>query len=51
MPQMMPLWWETLMMFFIMIMSMFYINLYHNKNIKNKLMNFQKMNNEKNWKW
>nr|YP_009485763.1 ATP synthase F0 subunit 8 [Urostylis flavoannulata]AVZ00899.1 ATP synthase F0 subunit 8 [Urostylis flavoannulata] len=51
MPQMMPLWWETLMTFFIITMLMFSIIIYHNKSFSNKIKKYQKDNNQHNWMW
>nr|YP_002735073.1 ATP synthase F0 subunit 8 [Riptortus pedestris]ABZ02115.1 ATP synthase F0 subunit 8 [Riptortus pedestris] len=52
MPQMAPLWWETL---FIMFISMFIIMnmiIYYNKNLTSpKVLKKNVMNNEFKWKW
>nr|WGH58932.1 ATP synthase F0 subunit 8 [Chelurotropella siamensis] len=52
MPQMMPMWWEILMLMFITMMMLFMMILYHNNLIKmNKIMKCTKFYNQMNWKW
>nr|YP_010554701.1 ATP synthase F0 subunit 8 [Ceratopsyche trifora]UYO79334.1 ATP synthase F0 subunit 8 [Ceratopsyche trifora] len=56
MPQMMPLNWLLLMMFFMslffIIMNLFYFNKNFNPLInKNKMKNYLKSDNKYNWLW
>nr|AVJ52302.1 ATP synthase F0 subunit 8 [Urolabida menghaiensis] len=51
MPQMMPLWWEILMMFFLITMFSFCVTIYHNKEIKIKKTLNMKNYIQHIWKW
>nr|QAY81993.1 ATP synthase F0 subunit 8 [Apophylia sp. REN-2018] len=51
MPQMMPLYWLSLMFFFIMIFYLFNNLNYYNFFYNIKSSNYKKMNLKFNWKW
>nr|QCI09459.1 ATP synthase F0 subunit 8 [Urolabida sp. FS-2019] len=51
MPQMMPLWWEILMIMFIISMITFSIMIYHNKKITFKSFNTQYIKKSNLWMW
>nr|QGU84910.1 ATP synthase F0 subunit 8 [Gibbovalva kobusi] len=54
MPQMMPINWIILFLFFSIIFIMFIIMNYYNYNMNNKILknnNFQFNKNKLNWKW
>nr|UPL65601.1 ATPase subunit 8 [Rhopalus maculatus] len=51
MPQMSPLWWETLYIMFIMVFMIMIMIMYHNKNYKLKNTSYKKKINQLNWKW
>nr|AYW52281.1 ATP synthase F0 subunit 8 [Galerucinae sp. 7 ACP-2013] len=51
MPQMMPLNWLTLMIFFILIFYLFNNINYFNFLMKSKSFNFKKKKLKYNWKW
>nr|AFI23529.1 ATP synthase F0 subunit 8 [Megymenum brevicorne] len=52
MPQMSPLWWETLYMYFTFMFMMTLIYIYH-MNLKTNInkINFIINKNQMNWKW
>nr|ATI10811.1 ATP synthase F0 subunit 8 [Megalophasma granulatum] len=51
MPQMAPMNWNIIYLMFIMLSTMFMINIYYNKQMltNKKIMNYTKMT--LNWKW
>nr|YP_010736676.1 ATP synthase F0 subunit 8 [Urochelellus acutihumeralis]WEM32434.1 ATP synthase F0 subunit 8 [Urochelellus acutihumeralis] len=51
MPQMMPMWWEMLMMTFLLSMMSFQINIYHYKTMSKSKNKFQSKNMQPTWKW
>nr|QIK50393.1 ATP synthase F0 subunit 8 [Chorosoma macilentum]UPL65614.1 ATPase subunit 8 [Chorosoma sp.] len=51
MPQMAPLWWETLFVMFIMLFLFLSTIIYFNKMTLPKNSNFNKINSQMNWKW
>nr|AFQ62280.1 ATP synthase F0 subunit 8 [Parocyusa longitarsis] len=51
MPQMAPLNWLMLFMFFIMIYLLFNFINYYSFMYSPKISNFKKINNKINWKW
>nr|QJF72902.1 ATP synthase F0 subunit 8 [Nephus voeltzkowi]QJF72928.1 ATP synthase F0 subunit 8 [Nephus voeltzkowi] len=51
MPQMMPLNWMMLFLYFLLIFYLFNINLYFNNNIKKKDIPSKKYKFKLNWKW
>lgn len=51
MPQIIPIWWEILIIAFILTRIFFIIIIYHNKSLKIKIRRFKKPNNNKIWLW
>nr|AHZ01495.1 ATP synthase 8 [Clonopsis maroccana] len=52
MPQMAPMSWMMLYLYFLITMMLFIMMIYFNKTINEiKIIKFKKTNNEKNWKW
>nr|ACY00188.1 ATP synthase F0 subunit 8 [Bacillus atticus] len=52
MPQMAPMSWMSMYMYFIFMMMMFIMMIYFNKMMKKISINeLKNMNNEKLWKW
>nr|UBA17445.1 ATP synthase F0 subunit 8 [Peruphasma schultei] len=52
MPQMAPMSWMIIYIYFISIMMMFILKIYFNKKSSIKIIkNYKKMNINKNWMW
>nr|WGH58954.1 ATP synthase F0 subunit 8 [Urochela rubra] len=51
MPQMSPMWWEILMITFMLIMFMFMLTIYHNNMTKNKPMMYSTKISQLKWSW
>nr|YP_002791227.1 ATP synthase F0 subunit 8 [Aeschyntelus notatus]ABZ01972.1 ATP synthase F0 subunit 8 [Aeschyntelus notatus] len=51
MPQMAPLWWETLYIIFIFMFMIMIMIIYYNKSYSPKSNNYKKKINQLNWKW
>nr|YP_010736650.1 ATP synthase F0 subunit 8 [Cobbenicoris guangxiensis]WEM32408.1 ATP synthase F0 subunit 8 [Cobbenicoris guangxiensis] len=51
MPQMMPMWWEMLLLMFITIMLSLCIMIYHNKKYNNDSKIYKVIYKQMHWTW